>query len=169
MCVCAQAPACVCVFVVVGCRMNFQHSQHTVVDDDGDEDGIGGGGGGAARLMYESEYKVMSDPVHGTVLAPRAVVRVMDTQPMQRLRDLKQLGTCYFVFPGASHNRFEHSLGACVWEGVGKYKGRGGGSLRVWLARRASHEQCSRRVPFERRRKGRCTLPLLIFILVPEP
>lgn len=24
---------------------------------------------------------------------------------------LKQLGTAYFVFPGAAHNRFEHSIG----------------------------------------------------------
>ncbi|CAB4043355.1 deoxynucleoside triphosphate triphosphohydrolase SAMHD1, partial [Paramuricea clavata] len=29
----------------------------------------------------------------------------------ERLKDIKQLGLCYWVFPGASHNRFEHCLG----------------------------------------------------------
>ncbi|KIY52421.1 HD-domain/PDEase-like protein, partial [Fistulina hepatica ATCC 64428] len=29
----------------------------------------------------------------------------------QRLRSIKQLGTTYYVWPGASHNRFEHCLG----------------------------------------------------------
>lgn len=28
-----------------------------------------------------------------------------------RLRDLKQLGASNYVFPGATHCRFEHSLG----------------------------------------------------------
>jgi len=54
---------------------------------------------------------VFNDPVHGHVFLPGLACDVMDTPQFQRLRDLKQLGLTYLVFPGASHNRFEHSLG----------------------------------------------------------
>ena len=38
-------------------------------------------------------------------------IQFIDTPQFQRLRNIKQLGTTYYVFPGASHNRFEHSIG----------------------------------------------------------
>ncbi|MBQ7528638.1 HD domain-containing protein [bacterium] len=42
---------------------------------------------------------------------PNELVEILDTAPVQRLRKIKQLGTAYFVYLGALHTRFEHSLG----------------------------------------------------------
>lgn len=55
--------------------------------------------------------KLINDPIHGHIRLNQRCVEIIDTPQFQRLRDLKQLGTCYFVFPGASHNRLEHSIG----------------------------------------------------------
>ncbi|KAI8620666.1 hypothetical protein BC830DRAFT_1098050 [Chytriomyces sp. MP71] len=56
-------------------------------------------------------YKIVNDPIHGQIRLDSYCWAVIDTPQFQRLRDLKQLGSAYMVFPGASHNRFEHSLG----------------------------------------------------------
>lgn len=55
--------------------------------------------------------KIINDPVHGHILLSAEAVSIIDTPQFQRLRDLKQLGTTYLLFPGASHNRFEHCVG----------------------------------------------------------
>ncbi|KAK5894780.1 hypothetical protein CesoFtcFv8_011436 [Champsocephalus esox] len=55
--------------------------------------------------------KVFNDPIHGHVELHPLLVKIIDTPQFQRLRNLKQLGGTYYVFPGASHNRFEHSIG----------------------------------------------------------
>ncbi|KAJ1503048.1 SAM domain and HD, partial [Coelomomyces lativittatus] len=57
--------------------------------------------------------RTVHDPVHNFISLPDVAWNVIDTPQFQRLRELKQLGTAYLVFPGASHNRFEHSLGVC--------------------------------------------------------
>ncbi|PKK18714.1 SAM domain and HD domain 1, partial [Columba livia] len=57
------------------------------------------------------EKKVFNDPIHGHIEIHPLLVRIIDTPQFQRLRYIKQLGGTYFVFPGASHNRFEHSIG----------------------------------------------------------
>ncbi|CAO3687955.1 hypothetical protein G6F70_003663 [Rhizopus microsporus] len=56
-------------------------------------------------------HKVINDPIHGHILLDNYTVEFIDTLQFQRLRDLKQLGVLYYVFPGGSHNRFEHSIG----------------------------------------------------------
>lgn len=52
------------------------------------------------------------DPLHGTILINDAESAVLDSRAFQRLRQIKQLGFAEFSFPGATHNRFLHSLGA---------------------------------------------------------
>ena len=63
------------------------------------------------KSRERNKGKVVNDPVHNHMYFSGKLCDVIDTPQMQRLRELKQLGTAYYVFPGASHNRFEHSLG----------------------------------------------------------
>lgn len=52
------------------------------------------------------------DPVHGFIFRGANERDLMDTSVFQRLRRLKQLALATLVYPGATHSRFEHSLGA---------------------------------------------------------
>lgn len=55
--------------------------------------------------------KTMHDSIHGFINLSYFAVKVIDTSQFQRLRYIKQLGTCSYVFPNAVHTRFEHSIG----------------------------------------------------------
>jgi hypothetical protein len=55
--------------------------------------------------------KIIKDPVHGYVEVEDFSLALLDSLPLQRLRYIRQLGFSYHVYPGASHTRFEHSLG----------------------------------------------------------
>ena len=54
---------------------------------------------------------ILRDPVHGDIELSRDELRLVDTAAVQRLRGVKQLGSASFVYPGATHTRFEHSIG----------------------------------------------------------
>ena len=55
--------------------------------------------------------KLIKDPVHGYIKIEASYLkRIVDTQEFQRLRNIRQTGYDS-LYPGASHNRFIHSLG----------------------------------------------------------
>ncbi|KAI7889852.1 uncharacterized protein EV154DRAFT_513101 [Mucor mucedo] len=67
---------------------------------------------------FYNGHKVINDPIHGHITLDDYTVEFIDTVQFQRLRDLKQVGPLYFVFPGASHSRFEHSIGVSHLSGT---------------------------------------------------
>jgi HD superfamily phosphohydrolase len=52
------------------------------------------------------------DPIHGTIEVSRPEIKLIDSRAFQRLRTIKQLGFADLAFPGATHSRYAHSLGA---------------------------------------------------------
>jgi HD superfamily phosphohydrolase len=61
---------------------------------------------------YLAPAKIITDPVHGDIFITELEQVFIDTEPVQRLRRIKQLGNTHLVYPGATHSRFSHSLGA---------------------------------------------------------
>ena len=53
----------------------------------------------------------IKDPVHGYVYISEPEKNIVDSFPMQRLHRLRQLAGAEYVYPGANHTRFEHSIG----------------------------------------------------------
>ncbi len=51
------------------------------------------------------------DPVHGFISVDDTECRIIDSRPFQRLRGIHQLALARQLYPGATHSRFEHSLG----------------------------------------------------------
>ncbi len=66
-------------------------------------------------MMNENISHVIKDPVHGTMqfstVENNWIKPFIDSPQFQRLRHIKQLGMGDFIFPGAVHTRFNHSLG----------------------------------------------------------
>jgi HD superfamily phosphohydrolase len=60
-----------------------------------------------------NKRKIINDPVHGFLNIPTELLYDLVQHPhFQRLRRIKQLGLAEFVYPGATHTRFHHALGA---------------------------------------------------------
>lgn len=57
----------------------------------------------------------VQDTVLGPATLPSWVFKIVDTPEFQRLRGLRQTGLLRYVFPGATHDRFSHSLGTATY------------------------------------------------------
>ena len=55
--------------------------------------------------------KFIRDSVYGDISLNKFEERIMDMPQFQRLRRIKQLGLISLIYPGATHTRFEHSVG----------------------------------------------------------
>src|SRR3979411_2566827 len=52
------------------------------------------------------------DPIHGAIELTPEERALVDSPQYQRLRNVKQLGFADLAFPGATHTRYAHGLGA---------------------------------------------------------
>jgi len=58
------------------------------------------------------DYEVVRDPLWDNIPLDAVSLAALDTPAVQRLRYVRQLGHAFLVYPGATHTRFEHALGA---------------------------------------------------------
>ena len=65
-----------------------------------------------SEFMNLHPIRVIRDPIHGNINIYESEEAILNTKEFQRLRYISQLSLCSFVYPGATHNRFAHSLGA---------------------------------------------------------
>lgn len=70
------------------------------------------------RSFEPRQGKLILDRVHEHVMLPLFVYDIIDTPEFQRLRSLKQLGMTSYLYPGATHTRFEHSIGVAYLAGI---------------------------------------------------
>lgn len=62
---------------------------------------------------WSNKRKIVNDPVYGLINIPSEVIYdIIEHKYFQRLRRIKQLGLTDYVYPGAVHTRFQHTLGA---------------------------------------------------------
>ena len=64
-------------------------------------------------VIMPNKRKIINDPVFGFLdISSDLIYDILQHPYVQRLNRIRQLGLSYFVYPGAMHSRFLHSLGA---------------------------------------------------------
>jgi hypothetical protein len=65
------------------------------------------------KKTQSNKRKIVNDPVYGLINMPSEIIYdIIEHKYFQRLRRIKQLGLTDYVYPGAVHTRFQHTLGA---------------------------------------------------------
>ena len=62
-------------------------------------------------MVRTNGFKVIRDPLWNNIQIDSQALEVLDSEPLQRLRYIKQLGHAFLVYPTANHTRFEHAVG----------------------------------------------------------
>ncbi|MGY5863355.1 MAG: HD domain-containing protein [Candidatus Thorarchaeota archaeon] len=60
----------------------------------------------------------INDPIHGFIGLTDIETKIINSQPYQRLRRIKQLSGGHFVYPTAEHTRFGHCIGVMYLAGL---------------------------------------------------
>jgi HD superfamily phosphohydrolase len=63
-------------------------------------------------------HEIVKDPLYGYIALYEHEKDIIDTPSFQRLRRIKQLPSAHYVYPGATHTRFSHSLGVMHLSGL---------------------------------------------------
>ncbi len=61
--------------------------------------------------MPHKQVHEIRDPIHVFIKLDEEERALIDSPPVQRLKHIHQLAMSYLLYPGATHKRFEHSLG----------------------------------------------------------
>ncbi|MFL5403523.1 MAG: HD domain-containing protein [Gemmatimonadales bacterium] len=61
---------------------------------------------------FSTAPEIIRDPLWDNIRVDRPALLALDTPVVQRLRYIRQIGHSFLVYPGATHSRFEHALGA---------------------------------------------------------
>ena len=63
--------------------------------------------------LTSNKLKIFNDPIYGFISLPNELIFDLIQHPyFQRLRRISQMGLTSLVYPGATHSRFHHALGA---------------------------------------------------------
>lgn len=69
------------------------------------------------KIVQKTKTRIIKDCIYGHFAIPPLCAQFMDVPEFQRLRRVRQLGLVHYIYPSATHTRFEHSIGTMYMAG----------------------------------------------------